>query len=207
MCSRLRLFRRGIAYAVIVLIQALTNGVSAEVPGGRVFKGEGWSATYPATWKYAPQKLPNGDTLHMFMGVQQRNYIPYCQVTRQPLNARTFPEIAQMKPAQIREFMLMNSDADLFSSIYSYVVAAPEFRLIRVAPGTLGKDRTGMAADFSYAAAQGFRYRAKSFYAFGTGHGVSVWCQSAAGTKSAAEEGYHLSLPAFQQFFADFVLN
>lgn len=165
---------------------------------------DGWRAIYPQDWKYAPQKTPTGETIHIFMGIQQANYLPYCQVTKYPVNQNSFPEIFKMKPAQAREFILKNSDMELFSSIHSYVVTAPEFKMLRVSPGTLGKDKHAMSADFFYATAQGFHYRARSFFAFGKSNAFSVWCQATGRTKQAAEFGHHSSIAIFQKFFGDF---
>lgn len=170
------------------------------------FSDGNWIAKYPSTWTYQSQKNADGSGIHMFMAPERKKNISYCHVTQQGLTPSLNPRVSKMTKQQIRE-LLMASDKEFFSVMYTTVVVAPNFNLMRVGPAVLGKEIPSMSADFSFSNPQGFFYRVHSSYTLWNKGQVSIWCQGAGKSPKDAEDGYFLSINEFQRFIADFELK
>ena len=170
------------------------------------FSDGNWIVKYPSTWTYQSQKNADGSLLHMFMAPERKKNISYCHVTQQGLSPALNPRVSKMTKQQIRE-LLMASDKELFSVMYTTVVVAPNFNLMSVGPAVIGKEIPSMSADFSFSIPQGFFYRVHSSYTLWNKGQVSIWCQGSGRSYKDAEEGYFLSIDEFQRFIANFELK
>ena len=170
------------------------------------FSDRNWIVKYPSTWTYQSQKNADGSLLHMFMAPERKKNISYCHVTQQGLSPALNPRVSKMTKQQIRE-LLMVSDTELFSVMYTTVVVAPNFNLLSVGPAVIGKEIPSMSADFSFSIPQGFFYRVHSSYTLWNKGQVSIWCQGSGRSYKDAEEGYFLSIDEFQRFIANFELK
>ncbi len=170
------------------------------------FSDSNWIAKYPSTWTYQSQKNADGSLLHMFIAPERKKNISYCHVTQQGLSPALNPRVSKMTKSQIRE-LLLTSDKEMFSVMYTTVVTAPNFNLMRVGPAVIGKEIPSMSADFTFSNPQGFFYRVHSSYTLWNKGQVSIWCQGAGKSPKDAEDGYFLAIDEFQKFIADFELK
>lgn len=190
---------REFAVVALVMLGLLASSQAQET---RRFAKDNWTVEYPAGWKYVPQTTADGSVMHMFTAAQAATSISYCHVLQQALNPKLTPQVSSMSTEQVRDFLLARSDESTFSTIYSTLITAPDFKLLRVGPAVLGKDQPAMSGDFTYKIPQGFYYRVTSYYTFWSKGQFSAWCQSASRDPRDAERDYQLNLATFQRFFA-----
>ncbi|WP_408596479.1 hypothetical protein, partial [Limnohabitans sp.] len=132
--------------------------------------------------------------------------VSYCHVTQQGLSPSLNPRVSKMSKSQIRD-LLLTSDKEMFSVMYTTVVSAPNFNLMRVGPAVMGKEMPSMSADFTFSNPQGFFYRVHSNYTLWNKGQLSVWCQGSGRSYKDAEDGYFLGIEDFQKFIANLELN
>jgi hypothetical protein len=143
----------------------------------------------------------------MFFGPEEgpddKNAIPYCHVTQQELSPSLAPLSNKMNEAERRDFLLQNAkNKDLLFSIYNSLATAQGFRLLYTNTVTIGKNTPAFLADFFFKVPQGFVYRVRSHYTFWPKTQLSVWCQAAAGSETAADDAFQRNLAHFQSFIA-----
>ncbi len=172
-----------------------------------IFSRGSYEVEVPAGWTHKTETTPDGNLMEMFQGPQGKKSLPYCHITEQNVTSSIAPRVSRMNPDQVRDFLVRNSNQELFSSIYTTLVTAPKFQLLRVGPGMLGTSTVAMTADFQFSIPAGFFYRVHSRYTFTDKGQISIWCQEAAKSLSAADDGYHRSNATFQKFFASFKMK
>lgn len=195
--------RHGLIVSVMSLFLV---SLSSNAQPIKSFSDGNWTAKYPSTWTYSNQKNADGSLIHMFMGPQRSKSVSYCHVTQQGLSPSLNPRVSKMSKSQIRD-LLLSSDKEMFSLMYTTVVAAPNFNLLRVGPTVIGKETPSMSADFSFSNPQGFFYRVHSNYTLWNKGQLSVWCQGSGRSYKDAEDGYFLSIEDFQRFIANLELR
>lgn len=193
-------------HAIILFMSLLLVAISSKAQSVTSFSNGNWRVTYPSTWTYSNQKNADGSVIHMFMAPQRSKSVSYCHVTQQELSPSLNPRVSKMSKSQIRD-LLLSADKEMFSVMYTAVVNAPNFQLMRVGPTVMGKEIPSMSADFSFSNPQGFFYRVRSNYTLWNKGQVSVWCQGSGRSYKDAEDGYFFSLEEFQKFIANFELK
>lgn len=196
MVCKLRIF-------ILSLLLIANNSIAQSIVS---FSDGNWIVKYPSTWTYSKHKNADGSLLHMFMAPERKKNISYCHVTQQEISTALNPRVSKMTKSQIRD-LLLTSDKEMFSAMYTTVVTAPNFSLMRVGPSVIGKEIPSMSADFSFSNPQGFFYRVHSNYTLWNKGQVSIWCQGAGKSFKDAEDGYFLSIDEFQKFIAEFALK
>lgn len=198
----IQLFLRIVLLAV--LITPIISSAQGSFTAVSKFQIDSYSLEYPTDWKYSTQSTPDGNTLHMFMGLEERNAMPYCHVTQQELPPNLAPRLNKLNEAERRDFLLYNNanNKDLLFLIYDNLATAQGFRLLHTNIVAIQKNTPAFLADFFFKVPQGFVYRVRSHYTFWPNAQLSIWCQAVAHSEIEADDAFQRNIANFQRFIA-----
>lgn len=187
-------------FGAALVLAAVAHAQTPSVSFSR-FKADSYSIEYPASWSYKLQPAPDGTQLHMFIGPQEKNAVPYCHITQQPLNASLAPKASKLSDKQKVE-LFSTGGQDLLFSLYYNLASARGFRLIHTNAVVFSQSFPAFMADFVFHVPQGFVYRVRSHYTYWQKAQLSLWCQTVSRTEAAADDAFHRNLATFQQVAA-----
>jgi hypothetical protein len=182
--------------AVVAFVQAQTLGANFTR-----FRADSYSIEYPASWTYQRQPAPDGTQLHMFVGPQEQNAIPYCHITQQPLDATLVPEASKLSDKQ-KVDLFSTGGQDLLFSLYNNLASAQGLRLIHTNAVVFSQSFPAFMSDFIFRVPQGFVYRVRAHYTYWQKAQLSLWCQTVSRSETAAVDVFLRNLATFQRVAA-----